>query len=56
MNGGVGFRLEKEENQHQGGNDGSGKVLTKGRMWEENEVEELSEHTSIVSSKNSCSK
>jgi len=46
MNGEVGVRLE-EENQNQGGNDGSSKVLTKGRMWEENEVEELSEHTLI---------
>jgi hypothetical protein len=57
MNGG-GFRLEEEENQNQDRNDGSGKVLTKGRMWEENEVEEFSKHNLIqlLSSKNSCSK
>lgn len=32
-------RLEEVENQNQGGNNGSGKGLTIGRMWEENEVE-----------------
>lgn len=48
----------EEENQNQGGNDGSGKVLTKGRMWEENEVEEFSEHTliGVLSSKTSLTK
>lgn len=56
MNGGV--RLEEEENQNQGGNDGSGKVLTKGKMWKETEVEELSERNliEVLSSKNNCSK
>jgi hypothetical protein len=56
MNGGV--RLEEEENQNQGRNDGSGKVFTKGRIWEENDVEELSEHNliDVLSSMNSCSK
>ena len=55
---GRGVRLEEEENQNQGGNDGSGKVLTKGRMWEENEAEELTEHNliEVLSCKNSCSK
>jgi len=58
MSGGRGVRLEEEENQNQGGNNGSGKVLTKGRMWEENEVEELSEHTliEVLRSKNNLRK
>jgi hypothetical protein len=48
-------RLEEEENQNQGRKNGSGKVLTIGRMWEENEVEQLSERTliEVLISKNS---
>jgi hypothetical protein len=45
-----GVRLEEEENRNQGGSDGPGKDLTKGRMWEETEEEEeeeLWEHTLI---------
>jgi hypothetical protein len=50
-------KLGEEENQNQGGKNGSGKVLTIGRMWEENEVEQLSEHIliEVLISKNSLS-